>query len=161
LADDLLSSAKEKDEHDAIVAEVKNSMSDITDAVKISDKARIVKTSYAQHISTSVKGELKEGCTWGDILMNTFPPVAISGVPKKAAMKVISGIEGDGRDFYGGAVGWIEGDSADFAAIIRTFIKDGNISKLQVGSKVSVGSVVEEEVEEILHKARKVLEVLE
>jgi anthranilate synthase component I len=157
---DLLCNNKEINEHDEIIRETISSLKPICRDLSIHDQKKILKTTYSQHISSNIIGHIRAGVNLLDVLKIALPPIAISGVPQKAAINLIKELEGNTRGYYGGTVGFINKKEIDFAVIIRTFIKRNGRSLLQVGSKISIGSDIESEVNEILYKARKVMDIL-
>ena len=60
---------------------------------------------------------------WPDILAATFPPGSVTGAPKLAALRIIKDVERAAREFYCGALGWVDADSGEgsLAVAIRTF----------------------------------------
>ena len=75
------------------------------------------------HLVSDVEGELKDGLSWKAILERLSPVGSISGAPKSSALEVISRIESY-RGAYCGTLGWIKGEEAHFAVLIRTFFRD-------------------------------------
>ena len=78
------------------------------------------------HLVSTVRGRLRPGTGWADLLDATFPPGSVTGAPKLAALGVISALEPVPRGVYCGAVGWVDADRAegDLNVAIRTFWVD-------------------------------------
>jgi para-aminobenzoate synthetase component 1 len=127
--------------------------------VDVSELFRHEKHPGLVHLVSDVKGELKEGVTWEEILRATTPPGSVSGAPKSAALTMISQIEG-ARGPYCGALGWINGTQALLSVAIRTFWKsDDDVVRFGTGAGITWGSDPELEWEETQLKARKLISI--
>ena len=66
------------------------------------------RTAAVWHLSTPITGRLRDTSTTAiDLALALHPTPAVGGVPTKAAVRLISELEGD-RGFYAGAVGWCD-----------------------------------------------------
>jgi para-aminobenzoate synthetase component 1 len=111
------------------------------------------------HLVSDVKGELKEGVTWEEVLSATTPPGSVSGAPKSAALSIIGQVEG-ARGPYCGALGWINGTQAQLSVAIRTFWKSNDdLVRFGTGAGITWGSDPELEWEETQLKARKLISI--
>lgn len=111
------------------------------------------------HLVSTVSGQLQSDQTWIDILAATMPPGSVSGAPKLAALDVIARCEPTPRDFYCGAIGWIDADraQAELAVAIRSFwIHDGHVY-FGTGAGITWGSDPEQEWQETVLKARRLI----
>ena len=113
------------------------------------------------HLVSHVKGELLRGTTWSEIFRATFPPGSVTGAPKSSALKLIEELELVTRDFYCGAVGWIDADSdqASLSVAIRTFWLDGQDLCFGTGAGITWGSDPQREWLETELKAKHLIEV--
>ncbi len=88
---------------------------------------------------------------------------SMTGAPKIRTMELIDELESFKREWFSGALGWIdeEGDF-DFSVVIRSIIADLNAKKLYfgVGSAVTFDADPEQEFEECQLKAQAIIEVL-
>lgn len=78
------------------------------------------------HLVSDIRGRLRPGVTWSEVLAATFPPGSVSGAPKSSALRAIADLETTPRGPYCGAIGWIEQDdggypTGELAVGIRTF----------------------------------------
>lgn len=75
------------------------------------------------HLVSTVRGRLRPGVGWRDILAATFPPGSVSGAPKLRALDVITELEPVPRGPYCGTVGFVDAgrQRAELAVGIRTF----------------------------------------
>ncbi|MFF7968813.1 chorismate-binding protein [Streptomyces sp. NPDC007903] len=75
------------------------------------------------HLVSTVRGELREGAGWPELLAATFPPGSVTGAPKPSALGIIAALETAPRGPYCGGIGWVDADrgTAELAVGIRTF----------------------------------------
>ncbi|MHC4893796.1 MAG: anthranilate synthase component I family protein [Planctomycetota bacterium] len=124
--------------------------------------------SYAavHHLVADVCAELRPEVDAVDCLAATFPAASISGAPKLAAMEWIAALEGEGRSFFTGSLGFIDTvGRACFNVLIRTLEwREERGSRpevwLTVGGGITWDSVAAAEDRETLHKARAMLRAL-
>ncbi len=113
------------------------------------------------HLVSTVRGELRAGVGWAELLDATFPPGSVTGAPKLAAMALIDQLEPVGRGPYCGAVGWVDADRnrGDLNVAIRTFWFDDGDLCLGTGGGITWGSDPDGEWAETELKARRLLAV--
>ena len=114
------------------------------------------------HLVSTVRGRLRPGVGWSDVIAATFPPGSVTGAPKLAALDVIAKLEPAGRGPYCGAIGWVDADHSrgDLNVAIRTFWLDGDRLHLGTGGGITWDSTPEGEWEETELKARRLLSVV-
>lgn len=81
--------------------------------------------SYARvhHLMADVVAEVSSGVDACAVLAALFPGGSITGAPKLRAMEVIAELEGEGRGFYCGALGFVDlRGRAAFNILIRTLL---------------------------------------
>lgn len=113
------------------------------------------------HLVSTVRGTLREGHGWADAIDATFPPGSVTGAPKLAALDLIGRLEPNRREFYCGAIGWVDADRGlgDLNVAIRTFwIRDGHLF-FGTGGAITWDSTASGEWEETELKARRLLAV--
>ncbi|MEA3019203.1 MAG: para-aminobenzoate synthetase component [Actinomycetota bacterium] len=113
------------------------------------------------HLVSTVRGTLRAGVTWSDLLAATFPPGSVTGAPKLAAIDVIARLEPVPRGPYCGAIGWVDADRAegDLNVAIRTFWFDDGEVHLGTGGAITWDSDPDGEWAETELKARRLLQV--
>ena len=113
------------------------------------------------HLVSTVRGTLRDGCGWPEVIDATFPPGSVTGAPKIAACAMIDALEPVARGVYCGAVGWVDADRAVGAlnVAIRTFwIEDGFVH-FGTGGGITYDSDPQREWEETELKAHRLLAV--
>ncbi|CAG7655122.1 chorismate-binding protein [Actinacidiphila bryophytorum] len=75
------------------------------------------------HLVSTVRGELRTGAGWPELLAATFPPGSVTGAPKSSALRIIGELETAPRGPYCGGIGWVDADrgTGALAVGIRTF----------------------------------------
>jgi para-aminobenzoate synthetase component 1 len=148
---------KDRAEHVMIVDLERNDLGRIarTGSVEVAELARVVSLPTVHHLVSTVRGRLREGVGFGEILRATFPGGSITGAPKVRAMEIIDELEPGRRGPYTGATGWLgaAGD-LDLAVAIRTALVRGEELTLWVGGGIVADSDPLAELEETVIKAR-------
>ena len=108
---------------------------------------------------TVVRGRLREGCDAIDCVRAAFPPGSMTGAPKLRTMEIIDRLEGRPRGVYSGALGFFGvNGTADLNVVIRTLVASPDGLTIGAGGAIVAASDPEAELEEMLLKARAVLE---
>jgi para-aminobenzoate synthetase component 1 len=113
------------------------------------------------HLVSTVRGLLRPGVGWVELLAATFPPGSVTGAPKLAALDVIARLEPVPRGIYCGAVGWVDAASGDgdLNVAIRTFWIEGGHLHLGTGGGITWDSTPDGEWRETELKAARLLAV--
>jgi para-aminobenzoate synthetase component 1 len=109
------------------------------------------------HLVSTVRGRLRQGTGWSELLDATFPPGSVTGAPKLAALSVIAALEAAPRGPYCGAIGWVDAETrtGDLNVAIRTFwMADGDLH-FGTGAAITWDSSPAGEWEETVLKARR------
>ena len=163
LDEKLLHDPKELAEHNMLVDLARNDIGKISeiDSVEVTDYMALQRFSHVTHITSTVRGKLREGLTGVDAVRAILPAGTLSGAPKIRAMEIIEELETERRGIYGGAIGYLAYDgSLDTCIAIRTIIKKDGMAYVQAGGGVVLDSVPEKEYEESVHKATALLEAM-
>lgn len=158
---DLLSNAKDAGEHQVVVDAELEALLPLAADGRIDRPVdrEVRRFSHVMHLYTVLQARLKAGLGMADAVLGVFPPAAVSGYPKRAALELGVEVEQSDRGPYGGVVGLIRGaQSARFAVIIRSLWREGSRATLRTGGKVVPASVPAEEYREALAKARFIVE---
>ena len=156
LCEELLKDPKELAEHNMLVDLARNDIGRISEfnTVEVTDYMALKKLSHVTHITTNVRGQLKEGLNAVDVVKSILPAGTLSGAPKVRAMEIIEELENNKRGIYGGAIGYIgyEGN-LDTCIGIRTIVKKDGMAYVQAGCGVVLDSDPETEYQETINKA--------
>lgn len=158
---------KDHAENVMIVDLVRNDLGRVcaTGSVSVPDLCAVEKHPGLVHLVSAVRGELREGAGWPELLDAAFPPGSVTGAPKSSALRVIDALETAPRGPYCGGVGWVDADrgTAELAVGIRTFWIDrttgGAVLRFGTGAGVTWGSDPEAEWRETELKAARLLAV--
>ncbi|MFQ3598291.1 MAG: aminodeoxychorismate synthase component I [Chloroherpetonaceae bacterium] len=110
-------------------------------------------------MTSTVRGELRDGVTFKEIFEAIFPCGSITGAPKIRAMEIISELEVEPRGVYTGAIGFISPKKeACFSVAIRTVVVEHRnvnslVGEMGIGSGVTIDSESQSEYDECLLKA--------
>jgi para-aminobenzoate synthetase component 1 len=163
---ELQNDAKERAENIMIVDLMRNDLSKSSKvgSVRVKELCGIYEfTSVNQMIST-ICSQIDDGVDGVDAIKNAFPMGSMTGAPKVEVMENIERYEDARRGLYSGAVGYIDAkDDFDFNVVIRSILYNSTAKYLsiQVGGAITFYSVPEKEYQEILLKAKGLVEVLE
>ena len=157
MAEELLTSEKERAEHIMLVDLERNDLGRISayGTVRVGELLVIERYSHVMHLVSQVEGQLAEGKDVYDVIAATFPGGTITGAPKIRTMEIIEELEPVRRGPYTGSLGYIgyNGDM-EFNIIIRTMVvKDGQVH-IQAGAGIVIDSEPEREYRESLSKAK-------
>lgn len=161
LADDLLTSVKDRAENVMIVDLLRNDLSRVCKPGSVQVPALCALESYASvhHLVSTVTGELEEGKDALDMLGASFPGGSITGAPKIRAMEIITELERIQRNAYCGVIGYLGFDGAmDTNIAIRTVQIQGNHATFTAGGGITALSDPAEEYQESLDKAARIFE---
>jgi len=164
LEQDLLADPKERAEHLMLVDLGRNDVGRVAEigSVHVDEYATVERYSHVMHIVSNVKGRLREGLDWLDVLRATFPAGTLSGAPKVRAMEIIDELETVRRGPYGGCAGYIDySGNMDMAITIRTMVANAGRVTLASGAGIVADSQPELEFEETVNKARAVLQAID
>jgi para-aminobenzoate synthetase len=108
---------------------------------------------------TVVRGRLREGADAMDCVRASFPAGSMTGAPKLRTLEIIDRIEGRPRCVYSGALGFFAvNGTADLSVVIRTLVASPAGLTIGAGGAIVAGSEPEAELDEMLLKARPLLE---
>jgi anthranilate synthase component 1 len=164
LGEDMRTDEKEVAEHMMLVDLGRNDLGRVAEygSVEIGELLDIERYSHVQHLVTSLRARLREGCDRFDALASCFPAGTVTGAPKLRSMEIIRELEPDGRGVYAGAVAYIDfAENLDSCISIRTIHMRDNVASIQAGAGIVADSVPEREYEETVNKARALVDAIE
>ena len=152
LASRLMSSDKNRREHDIVTRCIESALRPLTVELSTAASPRIIRCAHVQHLSTPICGELREGVDDGTVLGRLHPTPAVCGLPLGEARSFIAAHEPSPRGMYAGAVGFVTAGASEFAVGIRSALIDGDTLTAFAGAGIVAGS---ESDAEWLETARK------
>ncbi len=153
LAKKLTEDAKENSEHVMLVDLARNDLSRHGNMVNVENYKEVQFFSHVIHLVSKVTGHKKKETPTMKVVADTFPAGTLSGAPKHMAMQLIEKYETTNRDYYGGAIGFMDFDG-DFnhAIMIRTFLSKNHQLHYQAGAGLVAASEPEKELQETYNK---------
>jgi para-aminobenzoate synthetase / 4-amino-4-deoxychorismate lyase len=159
----LVASAKDAAEHVMIVDLVRNDLGRVAryGTVTADPAPRVEPHPGLWHLVSTVRAELREDASDGDLVRAAFPPGSVTGAPKVQALHVIHTLEGTAREAYTGAIGFVSPVAGlELNVAIRTFEVAGEQVWLGCGGGIVADSDPDAELEEALGKARPLVQAL-
>ena len=144
---------KENSEHVMLVDLARNDLSRNGTNVVVEKNREIQFFSHVIHLVSKVTGKINKNSKTFQVVADTFPAGTLSGAPKHKALELIDLYEKTARNFYGGAVGYMDFyGNFNHAIIIRSFLsKDKNLY-YQAGAGIVSDSIPEKELQEVYNK---------
>lgn len=163
LSEQLLDSAKDRAENIMIVDLERNDLGKVCrfGTVKVDELAILEEFPAVFHLTSMVKGRLRQDITAMDVIKAAFPGGSITGAPKVRAMEIIDELEPVRRNIYTGSIGYFGFDgNVDLNIAIRTMILKSGTAYFHAGGAVTYDSDPELEYDETIHKARALISAL-
>jgi menaquinone-specific isochorismate synthase len=142
----LLASAKENEEHEYAVADVRSTLAALCDRLDVDPAPSLLRYANVQHLGTRVTGRLAAPRAGGELSVLALaaalhPTGAVCGTPAEAAMELIRDLEGMDRGRYAGPVGWIDArGNGEWGIALRCAEVDGRRARLFAGCGIVAGS---------------------
>ena len=153
LAKKLSEDKKENSEHVMLVDLARNDLSRHGHDVNVDKYREVQFFSHVIHLVSKVSGHLHENATTMQVVADTFPAGTLSGAPKHRAMQLIEDYEKTNRNFYGGAIGFMDFEgNFNHAIMIRTFLSKNHQLHCQAGAGIVADSDEESEMQEVYNK---------
>lgn len=153
LAKQLAIDEKENSEHVMLVDLARNDLSRHGSKVKVDTYREVQFFSHVIHLVSKVTGKKNPNTTTMQIVADTFPAGTLSGAPKHMAMQLIEKYEKTGRNFYGGAIGFMDfKGNFNHAIMIRTFLSKNHELHWQAGAGLVSKSDPDNELQEVYNK---------
>ena len=152
-AKELSMDPKENSEHIMLVDLARNDLSRNGSNVKVEKNREIQFFSHVIHLVSKVTANLKDTSKIFQVVMDTFPAGTLSGAPKHRALTLIEKYEKVNRNFYGGAIGYMDfNGNFNHAIIIRSFFSKNNELSYQAGAGIVIKSKPQDELQEVYNK---------
>lgn len=157
---DLVTSAKDQDEHQFAVQSVLASLRPHTSHVLTSEMPFTLKLPNLWHLATDIEGTLTDDATSLDLIDALHPTAAVAGSPTPAAVALIDELEPFDRGRYAGPVGWVgaDGDGEWAIALRCAMVEPGGDVTAWAGCGIVGESVPEKELTETRMKFRPIVD---
>jgi len=170
----LLASAKDVEEHQYAVADVRRALAPLCDRLDIDAGPSLLRLANVQHLATDVTGWLAAPAAPGPggalggrssalaLAAALHPTAAVCGTPTGSALELIRELEGMDRGRYAGPVGWVDArGNGEWGIALRCAELDGRWARLFAGCGIVAGSDPEAELAETQAKFRAMQDALE
>jgi isochorismate synthase len=161
LAQVLLDSEKDREEHAVVVAALRERLAPISERLAIEPVTRVLTLRHVQHLITEIEGTVREREGLLALAGRLHPTPAVGGAPRDVALALIDEHEGFDRGWYAGPIGWLGADGdGEFMVALRSGIVDRTQATLFAGCGIVADSDPEREWEESRMKLRAVASAL-
>ena len=163
LADELLTSEKDRAENLMIVDLLRNDLGRSCQVGSVKVPALFTLESYpaVHHLVSTVTGKLEPELTAVDLLQRAFPGGSITGAPKIRAMQIIEELEHYRRSIYCGSLGYISyNGNMDTNIAIRSCVASQQQMYCWAGGGIVADSTAEAEYQETLDKISRITDTL-
>ncbi|SHM98742.1 anthranilate synthase component I family protein [Polaribacter sp. KT 15] len=166
IARNLMRDEKERAENVMIVDLVRNDLSKTATkgSVKVEELCKVYSFKQVHQMISTVVSNIDTALMHPvEVLRSTFPMGSMTGAPKVSAMQIIEDLEETKRGLYSGAIGYFTPENDfDFNVVIRSILynEEKKYVSYSVGGAITAKSIVENEYEECLLKAKAMKYVL-
>ena len=157
----LLTSPKDRLEHDLVVQAVVQALASCCSKIEADSSPSLHKLPKVQHLVTFFKGDILPHKSLLDVIAHLHPTPAVGGVPAGSALAFLRIHEDFDRGWYAGPVGWLDGEgNGEFMVALRSGVIQGNEAVLFAGCGLVAGSDPEKEYQETWIKFSTMLDGL-
>ncbi len=108
LAEELLASDKDREEHEYAVTSVAEALAAHCTDLDVPEEPRLLRLANVQHLATDINGRLADEVPVLALAASLHPTAAVCGTPTQRAWNLIRALEGMDRGRYAGPVGWMD-----------------------------------------------------
>ena len=152
-AEALAKDPKENSEHVMLVDLARNDLSRNGSKVEVEKNREVQFYSHVIHLVSKVTCKMKKSAKTFRVVADTIPAGTLSGAPKHKALQLIDRYETTKRNFYGGAIGYMDfHGNFNHAIIIRSFLSKNHELHYKAGAGIVADSIPENELQEVYNK---------
>jgi isochorismate synthase len=134
LGEQLLHSAKDREEHAIVGARIERTLAPVSVWVAAADEPALVKVQNVQHLATPIRAQLRDPVSTLELVGLLHPTPAVGGEPRDRAIKLIPELEGLDRGWYAGPVGWTDlAEDGEFCVALRGGLLRDRVAHLYAG----------------------------
>lgn len=147
--EELLSSKKDRAEHEYVVRAIENVLRERCSVVSFSDTPEVRSLRRILHLRTPMTGELAKDVQILNLVDALHPTPAVGGVPQREAVNWILEHESSTRGWYASPFGWVDKyGNGEFVVALRSALIHGDQVHIYAGSGIVEGSDAQAEFEE-------------
>jgi salicylate biosynthesis isochorismate synthase len=144
--DALVSSKKERLEHELVVRALESAVSDVSLAIDVPKEPNVRTLRNLHHLETPLHLTLQPGVSILDLVDRLHPSPAIGGQPRHLSLNWIQEHESIDRGWYAGPIGWwTSRESGRFYVALRSAVLKGSTAIAFAGAGLVEGSVPQSE----------------
>ncbi len=131
---------KNQAENVMIVDLLRNDLSRISlpNTVTVPNLFAVARHGDVLQMTSTVQGQVKPHTALIDVFNAVFPCGSVTGAPKKRSMQIIQELESDDRDYYCGALGWLD-PNGDFALSVPIRTVEIEMNDLSHATEFTMG----------------------
>jgi salicylate biosynthesis isochorismate synthase/menaquinone-specific isochorismate synthase len=134
LGEQLLHSAKEREEQAIVTARIERTLKPVSVWVAAAEEPVLVKVQNVQHLATPIRAQLRHPLSTIELAGLLHPTPAVGGEPRDRAIKLIPELEGLDRGWYAGPVGWTDlSEDGEFCVALRGGLLQDRTAHLYAG----------------------------
>lgn len=164
LAEALLGSGKDLEEHQYAVHSVARALGHHCTDLDVPERPRVLALANVQHLATDITGSLADRAPALALAAALHPTAAVCGTPTERAMSLIRAKEGMDRGRYAGPVGWFDANGdGEFGIALRCAEVDVEAKTVRsfAGCGIVAGSDPKDELAESVAKLVPIRDALE
>jgi salicylate biosynthesis isochorismate synthase/menaquinone-specific isochorismate synthase len=142
LGEQLLQSAKDREEHAIVARRIKRRLDPLAVWVEVAPEPVVIKVANIQHLATPIRAQLTESRSVLELAGHLHPTPAVGTEPATAAAEaMITELEELDRGWYAGPVGWMDAsEDGEFCVALRSALLRDRRAHLFAGAGIVADS---------------------